>query len=230
LVQVLLAKGADINTADSEGFTPLMRAAQRGLVDTMELLIDRGADLEVKNHQGETALMTAARARVWEAVELLLSRDAKLDPITDRCLARLRRGFRVKDVVEARFKGREAWFKGRIVKVRDASYDIQYDDGDTEQGVPADRVRFPWPPVEEDSIPLAVGAAVEAHVGPGEAWSKGTITAVNPGQGSFDVCLEDGRLETGVPADHVRAPASQLLAGFKLETTAAPERAMAPAS
>lgn len=50
--------------------------------------------------------------------------------------------------VESRFRGRSKWFLGRIRRAYEAPsvgvlYDIAYDDGDTEEGVLAARVRRP---------------------------------------------------------------------------------------
>jgi len=62
----------------------------------------------------------------------------------------------VNTLVEVDFKGQGRWFPGRISKVRgDGLFDIVYDDGDKEKGVPDDRINFiaqpePGPPPEEE--------------------------------------------------------------------------------
>ena len=46
--------------------------------------------------------------------------------------------------VEALYGLSDQWFPGTLVAERDggASWDVQYDDGDTEQGVPLDAIRL----------------------------------------------------------------------------------------
>jgi hypothetical protein len=49
--------------------------------------------------------------------------------------------FLVGDTIEARFKGKKQWFIGRVIAVEQGSYDIAYEDGDREDGVPSNFVR-----------------------------------------------------------------------------------------
>ena len=63
-VQTLLEAGADVNTRDQDGRTPLMRATERGRIDTMQLLIDAGADVNACDRRGDTALMAATEISV----------------------------------------------------------------------------------------------------------------------------------------------------------------------
>ena len=46
------------------------------------------------------------------------------------------------DAIEARFGGRDKWFKGKITAAnRHGTYEIRYDDGDREKDVKADMIR-----------------------------------------------------------------------------------------
>ena len=46
------------------------------------------------------------------------------------------------DRVEARYRGKSKWYKGKIMRVNvDGTYDIEYDDGDVERRVRKSLVR-----------------------------------------------------------------------------------------
>jgi ankyrin repeat protein len=66
--------------ADSNGFTPLMRAAAGRRADLAELLLRLGHSMEPKDALfGMTALMWAAHSGAYESAKLLLHRDAILE-------------------------------------------------------------------------------------------------------------------------------------------------------
>ena len=54
LMRALIAKGADVNRKDLNGFTPLMHCEFNW--EGVELLIDSGADVNIRNNNGETVL------------------------------------------------------------------------------------------------------------------------------------------------------------------------------
>jgi ankyrin repeat protein len=79
IVRMLIEHGFDINKQDDWGRTPLMWAAERAPLETVQFLIDSGADVNIvsgKNMNGvsskETALKLARRAKRQDVVELLL--------------------------------------------------------------------------------------------------------------------------------------------------------------
>lgn len=78
-VNRLLARGMDVNSADPEGRTLLMRAAWDGQDDLVKLLLDRKARIDQRNARGETAIMMAAFRGHLETVKLLHARGAPLD-------------------------------------------------------------------------------------------------------------------------------------------------------
>jgi len=60
-VENFIALGADVNAAEEDGTTPLMRAVHGRFTDIARRLIDAGADVAARNRYGVTALYLAAR-------------------------------------------------------------------------------------------------------------------------------------------------------------------------
>ncbi|GGP19728.1 hypothetical protein GCM10007981_04580 [Thermocladium modestius] len=75
-VKTLLEAGADPNTKDEYGSTPLHWAALKGHLDVVELLLKHGADPNVKDEDGSTPLHDAAWNGHADVVELLLKHGA----------------------------------------------------------------------------------------------------------------------------------------------------------
>jgi ankyrin repeat protein len=81
-VKEFVAAGADINSRNHIGDTPLMLAVEYGYgrVDVVNYLVEKGADLNITNINGETALMLATSSNNSEAAEILLAHKAAIDP------------------------------------------------------------------------------------------------------------------------------------------------------
>jgi len=58
-IKLCLEKGNQINATNSEGFTPMHGAANRGWESVIQLLADRGAKVDVKDKEGRTPLTFA---------------------------------------------------------------------------------------------------------------------------------------------------------------------------
>ena len=72
VVELLIAKGADVNAKDEEyGAIPLHHAAQAGHKEIVELLIAAGADVNAKNKDGKTPLDWAVAWDEPETADLL---------------------------------------------------------------------------------------------------------------------------------------------------------------
>lgn len=59
-VEKSLANGADVNSADEEGYSALHAAAENGYLDVVKLLVEKGADVQHKTQY--TALELAEMA------------------------------------------------------------------------------------------------------------------------------------------------------------------------
>ncbi|MFH1028901.1 MAG: ankyrin repeat domain-containing protein, partial [Pseudomonadota bacterium] len=59
IVNMLIAKGADVDASDREGHTPLMFAAIYGCNKTVQALLDGGANPSIKTPAGNTASLYA---------------------------------------------------------------------------------------------------------------------------------------------------------------------------
>lgn len=64
----VLKQGADVNGANPEGYTPLMFAANLGMVDHVRELLEAGADPSLQSNFGETALSLAEEPDAHVAV------------------------------------------------------------------------------------------------------------------------------------------------------------------
>ncbi len=70
-VMNLISSGAELNTRDAMGMTPLMWAAYKGKRSTVVYLLERGADSHLKSNDGYTALMLADLMNRPTIVQLL---------------------------------------------------------------------------------------------------------------------------------------------------------------
>lgn len=75
---VLLEMGADINSPDIVGWTPLLWAAKAGNVGVTELLLERGVLIDHVDIDGNTALHVAAHFGQIETTRILLDYGANL--------------------------------------------------------------------------------------------------------------------------------------------------------
>ena len=103
--------------------------------------------------------------------------------------------------VNAKYGGTGEWFSGKIAFANvDGTYDIAYDDGDSEQQLGSEHVR-------ETSAASTVGpgAAVECRYGQTPKFYPGRISSADA-DGTFSVAYDDGEREEGVVRRRVRLP------------------------
>lgn len=83
-VEVLLAKGADINKLAPNGFTPLMSAAYAGHFDLVQAILQHGADPNATDKDGASALFWACVRGHEPVTNLLIAAGADVNAVRDR--------------------------------------------------------------------------------------------------------------------------------------------------
>lgn len=78
-MQFLVSHGANVNTRDARGTTPLVLAANLSFLEGVEYLITSGAKVDEPNNTGETPLITAVHRRDLALVRVLLKAGANPD-------------------------------------------------------------------------------------------------------------------------------------------------------
>ena len=78
IVELLLAKGVDVNVKNQNDSTPLHNAADDGHTDVVELLLAKGADVNAKSNYDLTPLHMATKSNK-QVVELLLANGANVN-------------------------------------------------------------------------------------------------------------------------------------------------------
>ena len=78
MVEVLVRNGADINSRNGDGYTPLHVAAMNGCVEGVKVLLRLGADCEVLDEEWMTAEEEAQEMKETECVLLLRDHQTRL--------------------------------------------------------------------------------------------------------------------------------------------------------
>src|SRR5438552_4555409 len=78
-VEFLCSHGADVNSVDFNGATPLLHAAALGYEEIVRLLLSHGANPNPEDKTGETALSSAERSGNKQVVEMILRAGAKAE-------------------------------------------------------------------------------------------------------------------------------------------------------
>lgn len=79
MVRLLIDHGANVNTASSQGITPLDEAAMRGQADAIALLLAKGADLNARDDKGDSALLWALMMGRTDAAVALINAGADVN-------------------------------------------------------------------------------------------------------------------------------------------------------
>ena len=85
-VKALLKDGADPNTRNERGSTPLSLAATKGHDDAVKILLNAGADVDPRDGAGRTPLMWAAGAGYAKVVRLLVDAGADVNASNEQTM------------------------------------------------------------------------------------------------------------------------------------------------
>ncbi len=75
-VKKFVAEGANVNTADGSGRTPIIEAAWGGHADVVKYLAEKGADVNAADNAGYTALMRACEEGHLPVIHYLIGKGA----------------------------------------------------------------------------------------------------------------------------------------------------------
>jgi ankyrin repeat protein len=81
---LLLQNGANINSKNHNGLTPLHVASYCGESAIVNTLIEKGAEVNVKAKDGVTALHAAASKGNLDTIKLLINKGAEVDAKTSK--------------------------------------------------------------------------------------------------------------------------------------------------
>jgi len=117
--------------------------------------------------------------------------------------------FREGERVEGNYRGHHLWYPGVVGRVHgDGTFDLNYDDGETEAHVGGALVRYRPSTPELAELPLPVnlveGEKVEANYRGHGKWYPGTVVAIHE-DGSVNIDYDDGEKEARVPVSCIRA-------------------------
>lgn len=74
-----LAQGANVNSRDQNGWTPLHRAAFKGRIECVKALLNHGAEVDIFDDAGYTPLQCAVEAGHEQVALLLVAHGAKVN-------------------------------------------------------------------------------------------------------------------------------------------------------
>jgi ankyrin repeat protein len=81
--EALLGAQSDVNSPDQSGWTELMKAVNRGLLERVKVLLTIGADVNKADHDGFSPLMCASVNGRTALIEILLKHGAVVDAVDD---------------------------------------------------------------------------------------------------------------------------------------------------
>lgn len=88
-MNVLLAEGANVDTVDQNGNTPLMLASKIGNPRMVKIILAHNPDVNMKNNEGNTALMIASEHGQFFIAAQLINNGAEMHAKNDKGLTPL---------------------------------------------------------------------------------------------------------------------------------------------
>merc|ERR1711988_300270 len=83
-VEKLIKDGCPVDWRDSNGYTPLMVAAQNGLKRIIKIVMRYNCDLNAQNHRGHTACHLATMYDHGDLMEYMVSKGARDDILNEQ--------------------------------------------------------------------------------------------------------------------------------------------------
>ena len=106
--------------------------------------------------------------------------------------------YRMGDKVQGNYRGKGKWYSGKIIRDRpDGTYDIDYDDGESETRVDTTYIRRIMSDKAVKPTRIEEGSKVEGNYRGKGKWFAGKITR-DRGDHTFDIAYDDGESETRV--------------------------------
>lgn len=191
LALTFLDRGASIEAMDAYGFSIMHFACVNGLLSLLKRLVACGVDTKESLTNGATPFMVAAENI---ETEILL-----VEPPIDE-------GSRV----QGNYRGRGKWYSGKVTRNRgDGTFDILYDDGESEVSVSETLIRVAKREPESvtasmsDERAIEQGSCVEGNFRNAGQWYAGEITQ-DHGDGTYDIAYDDGDNEFRVAKTSIR--------------------------
>lgn len=91
-VRISIANGANIESRNDQGATPLIVAVEKDNLEIVKLLLENGANISAKDNYEETALIEAARSMNPNLMRLLLNAKPTLQEKNDALFEAVRSG------------------------------------------------------------------------------------------------------------------------------------------
>ncbi|KAG7397797.1 hypothetical protein PHYBOEH_000178 [Phytophthora boehmeriae] len=167
---------------------------------------------DIRYQDGDSETRVDASLIREEDSDIQQSTKTKGSPVSASNIS-TKRKLRVGDAVKAKYRGGAKLFPGKITRERlDGTFDIRYEDGDSEERVKAEFIQPAYGSDDEadlktskkKKISFEVDDIVKAPFQRGSKLFRGKISRARS-DGTYDVVFDDGDRDTHVPGDLIQA-------------------------